>query len=574
MPRPWSIRWWLGTFAAAVTLPPLALLAWVFATQIQREQLDARDTALRIARATAMRMLTLHHDSQDLLERMAARPAIREFDGKTCDSLFPVVDFFPQFPDLMLFDANGSLVCSATSRDPGDAFARATQSWVSAELHAGRLVPDKPVIRAIDSRWVTVLTRQVRRADGTLAATLALVEFAKITGLMPTKKDLIDSAGAIGRGTILARSNDPALWSGRNVRGTGVAALALRYKEGRSEAIGVDGVRRQYGYTSIPELGWLIYAGVPTDVVMQPVRDVILRGAVGMLLVTIIVIALAAYFARSIAGPINAVARAAHEMARGSYETIERAGGPREMVVLAEAFNDMVTRRARAEAEMHASELSLKALSDRLLVVQEEERTRIARELHDDLGQSLTALKMDVGGLLAAQRDSETIASIRDRIVRTLDATVTSVQRISSELRPPLLDDLGLAPALEAESRLFEERTGIECELSLPHDVTPLGGERASALYRIMQEALTNVARHSDATRVEIRLRYRPDAVLLEVRDDGRGITPRQIHDPVSHGLIGMRERAAIVGGTLNVEGIAGRGTIVTVRIPHEPVSS
>jgi signal transduction histidine kinase len=241
--------------------------------------------------------------------------------------------------------------------------------------------------------------------------------------------------------------------------------------------------------------------------------------------------------------------------------------GPREIASLGEAFNAMLDSRFSAEQRAHDGERNLRALSDRLIQIQEDERSRIARELHDDLGQSLTALKMDVGGLLALTREAAAVAPLHERIIRTLDATVTAVQRISSELRPSILDDLGLIAAIESEGHLFETRTGIECELSLPQEL-PIDVSRATAIYRIVQEALTNVARHSNATRVEIRLRSRPDEILIEVRDDGRGITEREVNAADSLGLTGIRERADLLGGSVRFEGVPERGTIVSVRIP------
>jgi two-component system, NarL family, sensor histidine kinase UhpB len=149
------------------------------------------------------------------------------------------------------------------------------------------------------------------------------------------------------------------------------------------------------------------------------------------------------------------------------------------------------------------------------------------------------------------------------------------VQRISSELRPGVLDDLGLLPAIEAEASRFEERTGIECELSLPgEDELHLEGAAVTAIYRIVQEALTNVSRHANATRVELRLRQRSEELLLEIRDDGRGITAEEVKDTYSLGLIGIRERADLAGGTVHIEGVSGRGTIVSVRIPSAAVIS
>ena len=287
--------------------------------------------------------------------------------------------------------------------------------------------------------------------------------------------------------------------------------------------------------------------------------------------------------ARKIGRPVQALVAAARTTDDGVYNRVTVVEGPLEIATLTRAFNEMVENRSRVESEMLESEQTLKALSDRLLVIQEQERTRIAREIHDDLGQALTALKMDVIGLMERMNDtSPAAAAIRERVLTTLDATVNSVQRIAAELRPSILDDLGLAAAIESEARAFEERTGIECEVSLPDEpswdlpgaTTTLQAQArvnsvvATAVYRIIQEALTNVARHSNAARVELRVRFRDADVLVEVRDDGRGITSQEVGSARSLGLIGIRERAELVGGSARFEGIAGRGTIVSVRIP------
>jgi len=177
--------------------------------------------------------------------------------------------------------------------------------------------------------------------------------------------------------------------------------------------------------------------------------------------------------------------------------------------------------------------------------------------------------EVNVGGLLAMTPPSAADEPMRNRILNTIDETVTAVQRISSELRPSVLDDLGLATAIEAEAVRFEHRTGIECALSLPdHAALHIQGAAATAIYRIVQEALTNVSRHANATRIELRLSQQPGELLLEIRDDGRGITAAEVSDRFSLGLIGIRERADLVGATVRFEGQPGRGTIVSVRIP------
>lgn len=546
-----------------MALPLLLLLIWIFASQLRREQLEARESALGIARATARRLGVQHRDSEALLEQMAARPAIRDFDGHTCDSLFAVVNPFPQWSDLLLFDGSGKVVCTADPRGEDLEVSRAAQNWIASAGGVRTLNSGQPAIRRFGSHWVSVLFKPVASNDGAPHGVLVLLQSLDLTGteaLPPSAViTIVDRAGII-----VARSSDPKKWVGRNAAKSGVIAIASQQQEGIAEARGVDGVSRQYGFTQLPNLGWTISVGVPSAEVMAPVRQMFIRGAEGGALIILSFMVVAFMLSRAVERPVGALVKAAESAARGSYERVDSAGGPLEIAKLSGAFNEMLDSRSHAEGRMQESERNLKALSERLLVVQEEERMRVARELHDDLGQALTALKMDVIGLLERVPPSP----LADRILRTLDSTVSAVQRISSELRPSMLDDLGLVAALESEAHLFEERSGIECEISFPENPPHIDPRSATAIYRIVQEALTNVARHSNASRVELRLRERAEDLLLEIRDDGRGIEPHELNDPASLGLLGIRERADMVGGTVQFEGVPGRGTIVSVRIP------
>lgn len=552
----WSIRWWLSILAAALALPLLVLLAWLYFSQVQREEQEARETALRMARTTAVRLRALHTDAFSLLRRIGARTAARQIDAQSCESFFAVVDFDAEDENLYLFDSDGRLLCAGTSAN-NQAVILAGQHWIERELQSRRLQPSVPMMGMLDGHWASVLSIPVNNAR----ATLVLLQ-------LPEAFDDSLPPGAVmtivdREGTIVSRSPN-AGWSGRNVHDANIIQLTKDRREGIAEAKGVDGVSKQYGFTALPELGWHIYVGIPTSTVMRPVQQQFLRGVAGGAIIVIAIIIIATMLSRAIERPVAALSRAAEAAADGAFESVT-AAGPREIAQLADTFNAMLARRLEGERE-------LKALSERLLLVQEEERTRIARELHDDLGQALTALKMDVGGLVAMLPPSASAPlqnRLISRIVATLDDTVTSVQRISSELRPSVLDDLGLAVAIEAEASRFEQRTGIECELSLPeHDGLHVGNAAVTAIYRIVQEALTNVARHANASRVELRLRQRPEELLLEIRDDGRGITAEEVGDRHSLGLIGIRERAGLAGGTVHFEGVAGRGTIVSVRIP------
>ena len=233
-----------------------------------------------------------------------------------------------------------------------------------------------------------------------------------------------------------------------------------------------------------------------------------------------------------------------------------------------------ITKRKEAEEALSRSEGQLRALAVRLQRAREEEAIRIARELHDQLGRCLTTLKLDVGwierGLTGEFVEESALALLEkaQRMSQALDETVHTVRRISSELRPGVLDDLGLAAAIGWQASDFQVRSGVTCVVRLPEEDLPLSREQATALFRIFQESLTNVARHAQATKVWVHLGEEAGAVVLEVEDDGVGISPTQLAELRSLGLLGMRERAAAFGGAIEIVGAPGQGTTVMVRMP------
>jgi signal transduction histidine kinase len=563
VPRRWSIRWWLASLVAGVAVPLSIWLTLEFLAIEWREPQEVRQTALHVARALAARLRTFHVDSVALLDGMAARPEIANFDGGRCDSLFGMIDFLPQYLNLVLFDETGRVVCSATPQPSDAQLSREALAWIDTQSRAGRLRSHVPLLRPIFHRWVSVVARPIA---GRFRGTLALVALPEVIGRATLPPNSVITV-IDDHGMVIARTGERQKWVGQSISGSSLASAMAREKEGTAEARGVDGILRQYGFATIDEMGWSIAVGISTAETLAPARAELLRGIAGGMLIFAILVAFAVFMARAIGRPITALARAAAAVSHGAYGKV-RVEGPREIATLAKAFNEMVENRSNVERQMLENERAMKALSDRMLVVQEEERTHIAREIHDDLGQMLTALKMDVIGLMQSGATSAADATIRNRVLTTLDGTVRSVQRISAELRPSILDDLGLAETIESEARSFEERTGIECEVSLPESGDSMPNVIATTVYRIIQEALTNVARHSNATRVELRVRFRDCDVLVEIRDDGRGITAQEIGSTRSLGLIGIRERAELVGGTARFEGIVGRGTILSVRIP------
>lgn len=230
-----------------------------------------------------------------------------------------------------------------------------------------------------------------------------------------------------------------------------------------------------------------------------------------------------------------------------------------------------ITDRKRAEDQLKDSHERLRALAAHLQAAREEERTRVAREIHDELGQSMTGLKMDLSWLRKKlPKDQDALREKTDSMLGLMDQTIQSVRRISTDLRPGVLDDLGLAAAIEWQIHEFQKRTGIKCQLAARLEDIHLDRLRSTALFRIFQETLTNITRHAHASRVRIKLAQTNGNVTLEVKDNGNGIPKTKLADPRSLGILGMRERALLLGGEVIINGARGKGTTVTARVPVE----
>ena len=227
-----------------------------------------------------------------------------------------------------------------------------------------------------------------------------------------------------------------------------------------------------------------------------------------------------------------------------------------------------VSERVAAEAALKRSREELREFSVATNAVREQEKSRIARELHDELGQSLTALKIDLAWLrerLKADREASVkIASMQG----LLDSTVASTRRISSDLRPLMLDDLGLVAACDWLVQSFRTRSGVACSFEMRGDLE-LADPHATAVFRVLQESLTNIARYAQASQVEITLRRAGGRITLAVKDNGAGFDPGEPGKPNSYGLVGMRERAYLLGGSAGVESAPGKGTTVRLELPE-----
>jgi signal transduction histidine kinase len=263
----------------------------------------------------------------------------------------------------------------------------------------------------------------------------------------------------------------------------------------------------------------------------------------------------------------------AEEALRKAHEELEKRVEERtkELSKSNELLKQEITERKLTEEELKKSREQLRNLSAHLQFAREDERTKIAREVHDELGQKLTALKMDLSSVSnKLPKDKKLLIEKTKSMSKLIDTTIETVQRITTELRPGLLDDLGLIAAIEWQAEEFQSRTGIECEITIDTGNIFLDRDRSTAIFRIFQEALTNVSRHANATRVEVSLKEEENRLELKVKDNGKGIEENQIFDSKSFGLIGIRERVYLLGGEVNISGIKNQGTTIMVNIPLE----
>ena len=254
-----------------------------------------------------------------------------------------------------------------------------------------------------------------------------------------------------------------------------------------------------------------------------------------------------------------------------SISQIEESGKRFYTVILRD-----ITARLASEEALRRSRDELQALGAAAHLTREQEKSRIARELHDELGQLLTMLQMDVAWCKEAlPRGREAFETRRERLEKLRKSTIAATRRSAADLRPLMLDDLGLVPSLEWLVENFSQRTGIACALSVGERELALPKAHASAIFRIVQESLTNIAKHADASRAEIALERDEDELVVRVADDGVGFSPQAPRKPGSLGLFGLRERASLMGGEASIISAPGEGTTIVVRLPVEaPMAS
>jgi signal transduction histidine kinase len=359
-------------------------------------------------------------------------------------------------------------------------------------------------------------------------------------------------------------------------------AWILKHKTGVKKTTGEDGVSRIYAFAPSPSSLKIrrhyISLEIPQKIAFATsqrffFRNIILLGCIAILAVLIIWWAGDALVLRR----VNMIIKASRMLAEGDLAArIGPIRGGDEISHLARVFNDMAAalelrevREYEAKEALERSREQLRDLASYLQDVREQERTRIAREIHDDFGQSLTILKMDLSWLKKHMiQDQPEVQNKIDAMFKVIDTSLQTLHIVSSELRPVILDDFGLESAIEWQAEEFQKRTGVRCYVYSSVSDLDLTKEQSTAIFRIFQEALTNIMRHSGATKVDVRLEMSKDTLTLEVADNGRGITETEIGDSQSFGLLGIRERLYPLNGKVDFIGHPNKGTRVIVRVP------
>jgi signal transduction histidine kinase len=586
-----SIRVRLILLILFATLPAFGLVLYTAIEEQRLAATAAQKEALRLARLVAEDHRELIEETRGLLIAMAQYSAVRNHDSAQCNEFFTALlqHYRGDYTNLAAIGRDGNMICSAIPVT--QPFSAAHELWFRQAMQSRDFSLSDYRIGRVSGKAQVSLTYSVLGPDDQVhTIVLAGLSLDRVKPLIAKVQLPMGSVAALidHNGIVLARYPESGesvghAFSNAPIFGTNL----INQSDGQAQSAAVDGVSRFYAFTHLGvaprNKDVSVIVGIPEEIVLAQAnrtlkRNLILLGLVGILAMMV------AWLVGNlfIIHPVSSLVAATEHLAAGNLSV--RTGPPYqdgELGELKQAFDKMAetlqTRQAdakRAEEELRGSREQLRQLAAHLQSVREEERTRISREIHDGLGQALTGLKMDLSWLIRKRDENHNSLSqdsLREKtksLLDVVDSIIQTVRTISTELRPGVLDYLGLAAAIEWQVHEFQKRTATECELSLPTEEIPIDATCSTAMFRIFQETLTNIARHAQATKVKINLEEKDNSAILEVADNGRGIRQSNLSDPKSLGLLGIRERALLLGGEVSIRRNDGEGTTVSVRIP------
>jgi signal transduction histidine kinase len=578
-----SLRGRLLFLICLATLP--AVLFTFFAAANEREAMLARleREALQLARLTSHEHAHQILGARKLLSWLGTKMTPAEMGTPAVvesNFLRALLAGHPQLANIGVLSANGQVVVSAYALPSYRSWK--DNSVFRAALRADGVVTGTYAISPIFERPTLNHAFAVRDAQGAVTAVLFNGLDLEWLSDLARQSDLPEAFSLLivdQEGRVLA-SQGPA---GRDVPGEakvripGVAELA---QAGRGSMLAIGGTALQRYFVVVPlqgAAGLFVAVGLPYEQMLRQANVVFYRTLAGLGILTFFTIA--AVFLAAELGLLRAL--------RSLVRTVQRFGGgdlevrvvvPRghnELATLAQAFNRMADSLAHRHRQALEAQVELRALARRLHAARETEAARISRELHDEIGQLLTSLKIELSRLTtrcAGGRGEEPcgrqLQTAVESMNRHVDEALDFVRRISAELRPGVLDKLGLVAALEWQAREIEARSDLVVQVEADRVPDGLPEIVAVTLFRIAQEALTNVLRHASAHMAEVRLSAAAGEIVLEIRDDGTGIAPESAARSDALGILGMQERAVLVNGRFTMSGAPGQGTTVRVSVP------
>jgi len=581
-----SLRSRLLLLILVAVIPAWGAIAYTASEQRRTAVNEIQRNVLRLAEFSAHEEEQALQGTRQILIALANLVGKADENPEVCSTFcVDLLKHFRRYANIGAVKSNGEVFCSAVPFD--QTINAADQSWFRHAMESGGFTIGDYQVDLITKKPVMVLSYPFRIAEGDpFSVVFAAIDLKWLNHYILTIESQLPDGFTITQmdenGIVLAREPDTEHLLGQSMLNNPVFEEILSQKTGvidmRSDGDNPylyafaplqSSLRKQPVYIILGILRKLAFA--ESNRILG--RNLSLLGIVAVLAV------LAAWFGSDlfIMRPIKAMAQASRRLAAGELNARTGLGHESgELGQLAKTFDEMALALEQRQSEREQVEMQLKrsqelfrSLSAHLQMIREEERTRIARRIHDDMGQALTALKIDLTWLNKRLADNQ--VRIREKLqsmVTLIDNTIETVHNISEDLRPGILDDFGLSAAIEWQAEEFQKRTGMKCKISLPPDEFDLSKEKSTNLFRIVQESLTNVIRHANATKVEITLAEKDGLLLLEVVDNGKGITRAAITNPKSFGLIGIKERIHSLGGEVDITGTPNAGTRLTVKMP------
>ncbi|MBI3247514.1 MAG: HAMP domain-containing protein [Deltaproteobacteria bacterium] len=555
-------------------LPALGFIVYSDLEQRKLAAVQAQEDALRLAQLAADEQAQLILGAHQFLIALSQLPAVRDGDTVACTTLFAnLLTHYPAYANLGAQWPNGDVFCSAAPLPHPVNVAHF--AWFQRIVQNRDFTVGEFQQSVLSKDFILVLGYPVLDEANQLRAVVSLsVTLARLNQLVAhSRLPQGSTLTAVDRnGTIVARYPDPQGWLGQTLPQAPLIKAILTQGEGTAKIPGIDSVEHLYAFTQVREAADVVMyvsIGIPTEVAFAAAHQRLVRN-LNVLGVMLLLIFAVAWVGSDwiVLRPVHALLRATQQLRAGDLTA--RSGLPEglgELDQLVVAFDDMAEALDHREVERERGEAELKRLSRQLLDAQESERRAIARELHDELGQALQALKIN---LQTAQRFPQNSGQRLQESIGIVDHALQQVRNLSLDLRPSLLDDLGLVAALEWYVDRQAQRVGFVGHFTAtPHDLR-VDPALETVCFRVVQEALTNVARHAQAQQVWVEVERSETELHLRVRDDGVGFDVPSARERAargaSFGLLGMRERVELIGGSLETTSAPAQGTKIRVR--------